>query len=580
MNGLRPVQTSSSDILRHVGEAVYEWDLKTDRLYWSDNAPEILGISDPEKLATGRAFMTIVSEDSPANRSSAVNSGASSDNGEGVPFQVEYSIATAPGATFDVLWIEDTGRWFGDKDGKPARALGTIRVVNERHNLQQELVRLTKYDPLTRLPSRVILNEVLEKIAERVRTEETVCAFVLLSVERLDLVNLTFGSEAGDEVLRAVGERITRCLRSGDFVARFSGSKFGIVLENCNARDLHVAGERFTRAISDNVIKTSAGPAAMSTAIGAAMMPKHATSASEAAFMAMIALERSRRENDPTVNTYYPTPGFRERARKNSELAFQIVDAIENKRMALAFQPIVSAKSHKVAFHEALLRMNQVDGTVTEAAGFIGVAEDLGMIRMVDHQALDLALETLNRYRDARLSVNVSNDTVADKSWLAKLKQGIAAGHGMAERLIVEITESQAAHSLDETLRFINEIRQMGAKIAIDDFGAGYTSFSNLKHLPIDIIKIDGCFVNELSTSRENQIFVRSLLQLTQAFQVETVIEWVDNDDTAILLKDWGVDYLQGYSFGAPLLASPWRDSDPDGVADHESGAAATTVHA
>lgn len=227
--------------------------------------------------------------------------------------------------------------------------------------------------------------------------------------------------------------------------------------------------------------------------------------------------------------------------------------------MRLAYQPIVSAKSHRVAFHEALIRMVDRSGKLVEAGSFVGIASRLGLIRRVDFSAMELAVETLNTYPEAVLSLNVTNETAVDPEWLSTLATSIANNPDIAPRLIVEITESHAAENLDESIRFVRTIQDLGCRVAIDDFGAGYTSFANLKHLPVDIIKIDGMYVDDLANSIENQVFIKSLLELAKTFSMEVVVEWVSDDETAQLLKEWGVDYLQGQSFGAALVTTPWN---------------------
>ena len=191
------------------------------------------------------------------------------------------------------------------------------------------------------------------------------------------------------------------------------------------------------------------------------------------------------------------------------------------------------------------------------------LAEKLGFIGIIDHRTLELALDTLEQNSEARLSLNVSNETAEDPLWLSKLAEGLNRIPGSAGRLIVEITESHAARDLEEASKFVSTIQSLGCKVAIDDFGAGFTSFANLKSLPVDIIKIDGSFAADLPTNRQNQVFIQSLIMLAKAFEVKTVVEWVEDAETAAMLAAWGVNYLQGHNFGAATTANQWgREAD------------------
>ena len=224
----------------------------------------------------------------------------------------------------------------------------------------------------------------------------------------------------------------------------------------------------------------------------------------------------------------------------------------------MAYQPVVDSKTHEIEFFEALIRLESEDGSVLEAGNFVSVAEYLGLIRLVDHYALDLAIETLRKYPTAKLSLNVSNETAGDPEWLSKLAIAALGQPDIPPRLIVEITESHAAESLAEASRFVRSLHDLGFKVALDDFGAGFTSFRNLKDLPFDIIKVDGMFAVDMDDNPQNRGFISALVGLAKLFDAKTVVEWVEDTHSADQLRDWGVDYLQGYNFGKPRKEPQW----------------------
>ena len=208
--------------------------------------------------------------------------------------------------------------------------------------------------------------------------------------------------------------------------------------------------------------------------------------------------------------------------------------------------------------------MIQPDGEVVAAGQFMSVVEELGLIRLVDRKVLELAVEELSNYPAANLAMNVSGMTAMDRTWLRNVV-GMLRGHPeIASRLIVEITETAGIEDLDECVRFVATLRDLGCRVALDDFGAGYTSFRHLKTLAVDIVKIDGSFVRNICENSDNLLFVRTLLDLARNFDLETVAECVETEAEARLLADEGVKLLQSYAFGKPLLRRPWADGDAE----------------
>ena len=199
-------------------------------------------------------------------------------------------------------------------------------------------------------------------------------------------------------------------------------------------------------------------------------------------------------------------------------------------------------------FHEALVRINR-PGEVA-ASDFAAFAERLGLIRLIDRHVLDLALDVLGR-TDRRISINVSADTVGDRNGWRRLTGALAARPGLAERLIVEITETAMIKNLEEAATFVSRLHEAGCRVAIDDFGAGFSSFRNLRVLDVDIVKIDGSFIENLAKSPDDQVFVRILTELARSFGITTIAEWVQDEETVEVLKRFGVDAIQGRLTGA-----------------------------
>jgi EAL domain-containing protein (putative c-di-GMP-specific phosphodiesterase class I) len=208
------------------------------------------------------------------------------------------------------------------------------------------------------------------------------------------------------------------------------------------------------------------------------------------------------------------------------------------------------------------MRKVEDDGTVRPAAMFMPAVEKLGLVRLVDRKALELAVETIQSYPHVGLAINVSGLTATDRSWLRGLVAVLRGKSHVAERLTIEITETAVLEDLDDCARFVLSLKDLGCRVALDDFGAGYTSIAQLKTLAVDMIKIDGSFVRDLVTSPHNLVFVRTILELARNLDLKTVAECVESEEAAELLTREGVDYMQGYVFGRPSLEYPWVPAD------------------
>ena len=233
-----------------------------------------------------------------------------------------------------------------------------------------------------------------------------------------------------------------------------------------------------------------------------------------------------------------------------------MITALDENRMLIALQPIVSTETCEPALYECLLRMKRPDGALVSAGEFIAVAEQLGLSRLIDRRTLELAVEVLAKHPDIRLSVNVSSLTATDHEWLVTLHRLTGGRRSLTERLTIEITETAAIHDLDLSINFVDTLKELGCRVAIDDFGAGYTSFKNLKILDVDMVKIDGSFVKNLLEEPTNRVFIKTLVEIAQTFGLDTVAEWVADEETALICADCGITHMQGFYFGRPLMAS------------------------
>ncbi len=309
-------------------------------------------------------------------------------------------------------------------------------------------------------------------------------------------------------------------------------------------------------------METNAGPVAVTVTIGGVTAPRHARTVAEIVNRAQDALNAARDKRHGSFAAYRPNVE-RDALRKESARATdEIVAALNERRIALAFEPVADVRSRQIGFYECLMRVYRPEGTVAHANEIIPVAERVGLVRMLDHRVLELVVQELAEAPLLHASVNVSAASTVDPDWWAGLGALLRAHTDAAARLIIEITESAAIQNIDDTRGFVARVKDLGCRIAIDDFGAGYTSFRNLRKLGVDIVKIDGAFVQNIIKSEDDRAFVHTLIDLARRLGLKTVAEWVQDEEAAVTLADWGCDYLQGALIGLASPHRPWRPED------------------
>lgn len=379
-------------------------------------------------------------------------------------------------------------------------------------------------------------------------------ALIIAAIGNLSLINEAFGFHVGDEVITIVGRRLQGCLRERDCFARFGSNKFGIVLADCEPDTLDFVTSRLIKAVRESIIETSAGAVSMTVRLGGVLLPKQAKTVQEAFSSAMDALDDARGKSGDCFMLYDDSEGREPQRKRNILIVDEVIRALNDRRMALALQPIILSRSRETAFYECLLRMRKVDGSYVPAAEFIPVAEKLGLSRLIDHRVAELAVDLLKSAPNLVLSMNVSGETTSDLEWLSALGALTQGERSLNERLMIEITETAVISDIEESIGFVKRAKELGCRVAIDDFGAGYSSFKNMRLLDVDMVKIDGSFVKDLPNSQDDRFLVQTLVDLARNFSMKTVAEWVGDEATAQLVEKTGVDFMQGFYFGQPQL--------------------------
>jgi diguanylate cyclase (GGDEF)-like protein len=536
-------------LLAATGDLFYTWDLTADTLAWSGSFAQF-GLTMFSAPRTGPAFLGRVNPADLPLRQHRLDRHLHA----GESFDCEYRFRRDDGSS---LWVEERG---GAEGG---RLVGVVRALGARKDAALLLERQAHFDDLTGQFNRARLREALQAILDHARQAGAPAAYLALGIDNLALVNEAYGNEAVDELIGELARRLDRCLAPEDVIGRLGGDRFGIVLGHCAPRRIEAAAERIRAALSCAPVATRAGSLHVTASVGAVPLPEAARDADEAMARAETALGQAKRAGRDCFVAYGVAETVRAARRADLATSERVHAALEEDRLLFAYQPVVATGDGSIDYWECLLRLRERNGTVRTAGEFVPAMEGLGFIRLVDRFVLERAGALLAAEPAARVGFNVSVLTAADRSWLRALAGLLEANPSAAARIVVELTETAVLADGEETVAFVRALRALGCRVALDDFGAGFTSLRHLRTLAIDTVKIDGALVVDLPVRREARTLLRHALGLARGLGLATVAECVETEAQAEVLRGEGVDYLQGWLFGRPVLERPWAAAAP-----------------
>jgi diguanylate cyclase (GGDEF)-like protein len=536
------------------GDIAYDWELRSDRIAWS-GASHILERLVGKPIRRGAEFLRRIAPEDMLQRRRLLEAHFKL----GALFDCEYRFTDGHGG---IIWLHERASARRGKNGVATGLTGTIRVITSHKRREAKLRFEANHDRLTGFYNRARLAQALADVCRFNATFKQSGAYFAIGVDRLTIINDAFGYESGDAVLIDLAQRLEARPPIGDAIGRVGGDTFGIVVAHCGEGELDKVAERILHEMRATPVETPSGLVVVTASVGATLFRGHEAPLDIMA-KAEVALRQAKHGGRDCFARYRAEDTSRKDNQAYVRTAERIQAALREDRFVFAYQPVVSAKDGEVAHYECLLRIVEENGEIRAAAWFMPVVEEMGLIRQIDRKVLEMAVRELARCPEVSLAINVSAYTTGDKVWMRKFKDLLEGKPHLARRLMIEITETVALKDLEQSAAFVRDVKAPGCRVALDDFGAGYTSFKSLRTLGIDEVKIDGSYIKNLLDNPDNQVFVRSLLGLAQGLNLRTVAECVETEAEANWLREQGIDLFQGYFFGRPDTKPAWRDGAP-----------------
>jgi diguanylate cyclase (GGDEF)-like protein len=423
--------------------------------------------------------------------------------------------------------------------------------VTERRKFAEQLEHMALHDPLTGLLNRRGFDDELAGHVARCRRYGPDGALLVLDLDHFKRVNDTLGHHAGDGLIAAVARLLRSRLRETDVLARLGGDEFAVLLPRGGLEEAGRVGSALLRALAEEAAESLGIPRRrpVTGSIGIAAFTEDATPQDVLAAADIAMYDAKDAGRDQLAVSSAPLRESRVQARIS--WADRVERALDEERLELWAQPIVDLRSGRAAHQELLLRMREDDRVVPPAA-FLEVAERFGFIEAIDTWVVNGAVDILSQRPDLVLEVNVSGPSMASDSFHRTVDRVVGSGDIDPTHLIFEVTETAAIANIGQAKRFAEQLRSLGCRFALDDFGAGFGSFYYLKHLPFDFLKIDGEFVRNYLASRTDRVLVDAVVGLAQELGKQTIAEFVTDADIAMALAGRGVDFGQGHHLGAP----------------------------
>jgi diguanylate cyclase (GGDEF)-like protein/PAS domain S-box-containing protein len=456
-------------------------------------------------------------------------------------------------------WVSSVYRPHCDSRGHVVGVIALIRDITERKAAEQQIEYQAYHDALTGLANRRLFQEHLTLALALAQRRDRLVAVLFLDLDHFKLVNDSLGHSVGDELLREIARRLRSSVREGDTVARVGGDEFTIVLQELSSRaDAAVVAQKVLGTVAEPV-EVGGHRLYVTTSIGVTLFPDDGDDAEALLKNADTAMYRAKAEGRNTYQLSTEELNRSTQERMTVESGLHV--ALEHDEFVLHYQPQVDLRTMRIVGMESLLRWRHPERGLVPPLDFIGVAEERGLIVPIGEWVLRTSCATAVTLRkhgveEFRVAVNISARQFRDQSLVAMVRAALASSGLDARCLELEITESVAMENVELTLSVLTALRALGISIAIDDFGTGHSSLSYLKRFPIDTLKIDRAFIEDLPDRFEDAAIVRAVIQLADGLNLRVIAEGVETEEQLEFLRAHHCREVQGYYFSKPLPAA------------------------
>ncbi len=445
-----------------------------------------------------------------------------------------------------------------ERDIRREQEESLVSELSERKVMEARLKYLISHDELTGLANRRSLEKALELSIHHCRNFDRCGALLYLDLDNFNIINDIEGHDAGDKLLISVVKMIRKEVGNDQHIARIGADEFCVLLESFDQKKTLELAEMIRLRLDEYRFVTGDESYHVSVSIGVAMLTREEKIGrpSEIVAHAHQACYTAKSQGRNKVHLYNRQDTTTQKLRDDFHWVPIIREALRKNKFVLNFQPIVRLADGKISHYEALVRMRGEGGQLIGPAQFIPVAERMGLIHHMDMWVVENAIDYLAKLpasmSHVSLAINLSTHAFQDDALLPLIKQKLETTWVAASRLTFEITETAAINNYEQTRSLVSRIRALGCHFALDDFGAGFSSFNYVKNFPVDYLKIDGQFIQNLVNDQTDQVLVKAMIDIARSLGKRTIAEYVEDMETLTLLKEFGIDYVQGYLFGQP----------------------------
>lgn len=432
-----------------------------------------------------------------------------------------------------------------------------VDITEKKHN-EDQILWMAEHDALTGLFNRFKFNTEFERILLNAESDGSKGVLLFLDLDQFKDLNDSCGHNIGDQLLKRVAQVLSKVTRSTDLVARLGGDEFAVILPHTDLK----GAEQFCKKIAVQLAELNFiyqhVSYHISSSIGLVEFPMAEHGVDTLLSNADLAMYQAKAKGKNTWHTFNIDDKTRSHLQNRIFWKQKITDALaeKNQRFIFHYQPILNLSNNQISHYEALLRLEDADGTLHMPGSFIEVAEKTGLIHQIDHHVLKMGISKQAEFDQLAtpisLSLNLSAHATSDPELLPRLKRLLRETGAKPENLIFELTETAAVADYGQAKEMMQKINKLGCQFSLDDFGTGFASFRYMRELPVGIVKIDGAFIRHICDNPDDRLFVNALVDVAKGMGKKTIAEFVENEEILMMLRNIGVDYAQGYHIGRP----------------------------